>query len=117
MNTYTTPGGQSVTLLNRRMFVEMDPLPDTTSSGIYVGETGKPTNRTGTVRAVGFVTTPNGRVPIPGVAVGDRVTFIRYAAVTHTNEKVQELFGEDYLFLDPKDILLVETPEEGSHSS
>lgn len=68
---------------SRRFFVELDPSPNKTESGIILIEEKKFTN-TGTVTQVGD--------GIPHLKVGDRVTSLTHKTITHEDKEYHIVF-------------------------
>ena len=115
--TYTLPDGRVLRVMNNNILVERLPLPKVTASGLHLPNPEKEdVTAVGVIRAVGKLRAKEDGelVPISGVEPGMYCAFPWLYAVQHTNKRVQQHLGENFLFLKWDDILLVwpegETP-------
>lgn len=110
-DTYEATNGKVVRLINDDILVRMDPLEEKTKGGLVIPETvGDRGDQgimvTGTVLAYGYVETKKaGKIPIPGVEIGQRVVFIRFYAEQHSNKQIQERIEEGVIRMKAADIL------------
>ena len=51
--------------------------------------------------------TENGRAPIEGVEVGDKVAFVKFLKETQTNKAISHTIGEENLIIELKDVVAV----------
>lgn len=97
-------------VIGNRLLVRVDKPPERSKGGIIFAhpEAADP-HATGTVEAVGYLTTPKAgtRTPIPDINVGDRVLFVRLLAITDSNPKLQTLLDDDVICIRPADIILL----------
>lgn len=117
-DTHVTASGRTIRVINDNILVQIDPPPETTRSGIII-PAGRYENpyATAQVLAVGYFDTTHrndegeivghGRIPIPGVEVGDGVYIVRFHDIQDSNVAIQKEFGNGLLRIRPNDIILV----------
>ena len=116
--SYMLPDGRVLRVMNNNILVERLPLSKMTASGLYMPNPEKEdATAIGIIRAVGRIETKKGgkRVPISGLKPGMRCVFPWLYAVQHTNKRIQQQIGENFLFLKWDDILLV-WPDDEEHT-
>ena len=98
---------EKIRVIGARLLIKLDPAPERVGS-ILLPEGSLEENHCGaTVVAVGTgIETTRGRRPIDDVQKGDRIQVIRMHELTSTNDRIQEKFGDGYVFIRyPDDIL------------
>lgn len=116
-NRYATVDGTVARLLGNALLVRPDREPEKTRGGIIVPYLGNASlHHTGVVVAVGFVTGKRliERVPVPGIAVGDHVLYLRLLAMTDVNPTIKTILDDNVIFIRPADVLLTFAAEEVS---
>lgn len=122
-DTYVAPNGVKIRVLNKNMLVLVDPAPEMTAGGIIIPDTAHADHyATGTVVAVGTIPTvirdsegeivSCGTTPIPGIAVGDHVLFIKFLSDQDSNKMVRELLGDNLIKMQPSDVLVIFDDED-----
>lgn len=108
-NVYITKSGDRMRLINNSLLIAVDPLPKVTKGGIFIPDQScDSVYNTGVVVATGFVTSQTAeKLPIPGIAVGDRVMFIRFLAKQDSNLQLIATVGEEVIRARASDILLI----------
>ncbi len=114
---YACDDGTTARLVGNALLIRPDPEPTETRGGIIVPGLGNASlHHTGEVLAVGYVTGKKTleRLPIPGIAAGDRVLYLRMLAKTAGNPEIKRIFDDSVLFLRPADVLLTFAAEDVS---
>jgi co-chaperonin GroES (HSP10) len=101
--------------VGNNILVVKDPIAQVTRGGIHLPSvlSGEDMSNTGTIVAVGHLTTPKAafRTPIPGLQQGMGVTFVKFHEKQNTNEYLLEL-SPGLLRLRPADVFLTFDREE-----
>ena len=108
--SYTTPQGQAVRVVGNNILVRADPAPERTRGGIIAPHPDMASAYgTGTVVAFGYLTGSKApqHTPIPGIAVGDHVLYLRVLGKTDSNPQIARTLEEDVVRVRSSDILLV----------
>lgn len=111
----TLADGTTVRVMNNNILVERLPLSKMTASGLYLpNPESEDATAIGVVLAVGQLQPKDGDPPVPitGIEPGMRCAFPWFYAVQHTNRRVQQCLGDNYIFLKWDDILLVWPADE-----
>jgi co-chaperonin GroES (HSP10) len=114
-DTYVTDDGVAARVLGNNLLVRPDPEPTATRGGIIVPGLGNDTlHHTGVVVAVGYLTGKRAphKTPIPDIAVGDHIVFVRLLALTDSNPQIKRILDDNVLRIRPSDVLLVIDKED-----
>jgi co-chaperonin GroES (HSP10) len=110
---HTLPDGRRARVIGNNLLVRMGDQPKTTRGGIIIPDTSIGSMHvTGEVLAVGWVTTANEPIDIPGLEVGDHVLFVKLLDKTDTNPQIKRIFGDNVIRIRPSDVLLVLDAED-----
>lgn len=114
MNTCKLPDGRTLRVLGNNILVERIPVPTKTAGGIILSNPEREdATALGIVRAVGHITTAKGvEVPIDVMEPGMMCAFLWFYAERHTNKMIQQVIGENLVFLKWEDISLIWPADE-----
>lgn len=117
MNSYTIPGGLTVRPYGSNILVERIILPRTyKDTNIIIEREKEDATAIGIVRAVGHLWAKKTGVKVPlGLEPGMKVAFLWFYAERHTNKKIQQVIGENFVFLKWEDISLAWDPGVQDH--
>lgn len=113
MDSYQIPDGPLVRPYGSYILVERIELGETyKNSSIIVAREKEDATAIGIVRAVGkMYSKKNGR-PLPiDLEPGLKVAFLWFYAERHTNQKIQQVIGKNFIFLKWEDISLAWDPK------
>ncbi len=115
MTTFTSRGGVRARVVGNNLLVRKDPDPEATAGGIIVPGLGNASLvGTGVVVAVGVLTSAKAEAgtPIPDIAPGDRVAFIRLLHKVDVNPQIKSVLDDDIMRIRASDVLLVFAEED-----
>lgn len=114
MNTCKLPDGRTLRVIGNNILVERIPVPTKTAGGIIISNPEREdATALGIIRAVGRLVTKKGtEVPIDVLEPGMKCAFLWFYAERHTNQMVQQVIGENFVFLKWEDISLIWPADE-----